>query len=240
MATFLFVHGAWHGAWCWYRVLPRLESAGHRAIAIDLPGLGRDRTPLPEVTLDLWADAVGRAIDAAGEPVVLVGHSRGGLVISAAAERHPQGIRSLTYLTAYLLKDGDTLLARAGDDTESDVVSNVVFSPDQTSTTFRPEALKDVLYADCSDEDVALARLSLVPEPVKPLATPLRLTEERWGSIPRDYVVCTKDRTIGPKFQRRMAAEGACRRILTLDAGHSPFFSAPDALVKQLVSIATD
>jgi pimeloyl-ACP methyl ester carboxylesterase len=58
MSTFVLVHGAWHGAWCWYKVVPRLRQAGHEVIAPDLPSLGRDRTPIAEVSLDRWADSI--------------------------------------------------------------------------------------------------------------------------------------------------------------------------------------
>lgn len=80
MSTFVLVHGSWHAAWCWYKIVPRLERAGHRAIAIDLPGHGLDQTPLTDVTMDSYVDAIGGAVDEAGEPVVLVAHSRGGIV----------------------------------------------------------------------------------------------------------------------------------------------------------------
>src|SRR5262245_17861037 len=100
MSTFVLVHGAWHGAWCWYKVVPQLTQAGHTAIAPDLPGLGRDRTPLAEISLDRWTEAICEIVDAATEPVVLVGHSRGGIVISEVAERRPARVATLVYLTA--------------------------------------------------------------------------------------------------------------------------------------------
>jgi len=77
MARFVLVHGAWHGAWCWYKVVPALERLGHAVQAIDLPGHGVDRTPLADVTLDAYVDRVGEAIARAGEPVMLVGHFSG-------------------------------------------------------------------------------------------------------------------------------------------------------------------
>ena len=68
MATFVLVHGAWHGGWCWEDVAPRLAADGHAVFAPDLPGLGSDRTPLPEVTLDLCAARVARLLETIGEP----------------------------------------------------------------------------------------------------------------------------------------------------------------------------
>ena len=64
MKTFIFIHGSWHGSWNWHRVVPILEQLGHRAIAIDLPGMGRDKTPIQEVKLKTSVDAVCKVIDA--------------------------------------------------------------------------------------------------------------------------------------------------------------------------------
>ena len=131
MSTFVLVHGAWHGAWCWYKVVPRLTQAGHRVFAPDLPSLGRDRTPVAEISLDRWADSICKVVEAAVEPVILVGHSRGGIVISAVAERVPKRIAMLVYLTAFLLRDGETLLEVAQTADSSLVVPNIVVADDQ-------------------------------------------------------------------------------------------------------------
>src|SRR5690348_12061426 len=109
MTSFVLIHGAWHGGWCWQRVTPLLEAAGHRVWAPDLPGLGSDRTPLEQVTLDTWRDFVCKHLERAGEPAILVGHSRGGVVISAVAEAMPEKIARLAYLAAFLVPDGKTL-----------------------------------------------------------------------------------------------------------------------------------
>src|SRR6185295_5208657 len=107
MSTYLLIHGAWHGAWCWYKVAPRLETLGHKVIAPDLPSLGTDKTPVNRVSLALWRDHVSAIIDATPEPVILVGHSRGGIVISEVAEHRPDRIRTLVYLTAFLVRAGE-------------------------------------------------------------------------------------------------------------------------------------
>src|SRR5512135_2022364 len=95
LSTIILVHGAWHGAWCWYKILPLLEKAGHKAIAVDLPGFGRDRTPLCEVSLQSYVDRVCAAIDEQRGRVILVAHSRGGIVISQTAEQRPERVESL-------------------------------------------------------------------------------------------------------------------------------------------------
>ena len=142
------VHGAWHGAWCWYKVVPLLRRAGHIVVAPDLPSLGRDRTPLCQVSLGTWVDRICHFVDTASEPVVLVGHSRAGIIISEVAERRPEKIAVLVYLAAYLLRDGESLLPVAQRDGTSLVLPNLVVSEDQTSSTIKPEAIREVFYGE--------------------------------------------------------------------------------------------
>src|SRR3569832_3035470 len=80
MSTLVLVHGAWHGGWSWYRIAARLEAAGHTVFAPDMPGHGTDRTPIEDVTMDTIVAKIGGYIDAAKEPVILAGHSYGGVV----------------------------------------------------------------------------------------------------------------------------------------------------------------
>ena len=110
------VHGAWHGSWCWKNIKGELERHGHTVVARDLPGLGEDKTPAEEVTLERYTDAVCETLLSEPEPVLLVGHSMAGIVISQAAERRPDRIKGLVYITAYLLREGQALLQVAQED----------------------------------------------------------------------------------------------------------------------------
>src|SRR5450759_3496618 len=94
MSTYVLIHGSWHGAWCWYKIIPILEQAGHKAIALDLPGHGRDWTAARDVSMQSYVESFCNILDAQPEPVILVGHSRGGIVISQAAEHRPEKIRN--------------------------------------------------------------------------------------------------------------------------------------------------
>jgi pimeloyl-ACP methyl ester carboxylesterase len=234
MSTYLLIHGAWHGGWCWHKVATRLAKLGHRVIAPDLPGLGRDKTPVNRVSLALWRDFVCDIVDAQPEPVILAGHSRGGIVISEVAEHRPQRIRSLVYVTAFLLRDGECLFDLAQQDHPSLVSPNMLMSEDKSCSTMRDAAIRDAFYGECSDDDVALARSLLQPEPTVPLATPVRVTEANFGRVPRVYVECQRDQAIAPALQKQMYAALPCRKILSIDTDHSPFFSRPDELTAHL------
>jgi pimeloyl-ACP methyl ester carboxylesterase len=238
MSTYVLVHGAWHGAWCWYKLIAGLERAGHRVVAADLPGLGKDKSSVGDVNLELWAKSVCDLLDAQNEPVILVGHSRGGILISEAAERRPAKVRTLVYLCAFLLKDGQTLLKVAEEDGTSHVLPNLVVAEDQVTGMVRAEAYRDVYYNTCSDEDIALARTLLSPEPLAPMLTPIHVTEDNFGRVPRIYIECLQDHAIPLRLQKKMYTESPCSKVMTLDTDHSPFFCAPDQLAQQLLSLA--
>ena len=235
MSTFVLVHGAWHGGWCWYRIAARLEAAGHTVFAPDMPGHGTDRTPIEDVTMDAIVAKIGGCIDAAKEPVILVGHSYGGAVITQTAERYAAKISRLVYVAAFLLQNGQSTLDAAADD-DTALNGNVIFAPDGKTATANPSIYREAFYASCRDEDIALARQLLVPEAVAGFQTPVEITAQNFGRIPRDYVECTQDRAISIARQRRLHAAQPCRRVFTLETDHSPFFSAPDALTECLLA----
>lgn len=240
MSTFVLVHGSWHGAWCWHKLIPILERAGHRAVALDLPGHGRDWTDPGAVTMQSYVDAVCAVIDAQSEPVILVGHSRGGIVISQTAEHRPDRIRSLVYLAAYLIPNGEAMLPTALSDADSLIGPNLMMDPERGFHMLRQEAFKPALYADCSDEDVALANALLTPEPNAPVGTPLSLSDANYGRVPRVYIETLQDAGVSPALQRRMLATVPCQKIISMQTSHSPFLSAPAQLASNLISLGPD
>jgi pimeloyl-ACP methyl ester carboxylesterase len=231
LTTFVLVHGAWHGAWCWHRVVPLLERAGHRVLTPELPGHGRDRTPVREVSLAGYADAVGRALAGEPEPVVLVGHSLAGMVITQAAANSPGRVRALVYLAAFLPDDGQSLTGLAEGDTESLLTPASRVDVAAGTVSIDPAGLVPALYADCPEEDVALARSVVRPEPLAPLSEPVRLGAARPAATPRIYIECLHDRALPLPRQRLMQAARPCARVHGLPSGHSPFFSVPETLV---------
>lgn len=237
MSNYVLIHGAWHGAWCWYKVLPLLKRFGHEVIAPDLPGLGKDITPIDQISLESWTESICEILDAQPNPVVLVGHSRGGIILSAAAEKCPQKIARLVYVTAGLVRDGESLRQLLVEDGTSLLLPNLVIADDGISLTVKEEALKAVFYGECPEEDIALARLLLRPEPRGPTGTPIHITEENFGSVPRFYIECLRDKAIPQSLQKKMYSALPCQKVITIDTDHSPFFSAPQRLVECLLSI---
>lgn len=237
MSTYVFVHGSWHGAWCWYKMIPRLEKAGHKAIAVDLPGHGRDWTPATNVSLQSYVECVCKVLNNLPESAILVGHSRGGIVISQTAETCPDKIKTLVYLAAYLIPNGEAMLPTALSDSTSLIVANLILNEEQGWHMLKEEAFRDALYADCSDEDVTLARSLLTPEPNAPVATPITTTNENFGRVPRVYIECLNDQGVSPSLQKKMYTTVPCQRVISMNTSHSPFLSAPDELVAHLLTM---
>ena len=92
MKTFILIHGSWHSAWNWHKVIPILEEAGHKVFAIDLTGMGRDKTPIQEVKMATTVQKICDLIDTIDGQVILVGHSKNGVMISQVAEYRPDKI----------------------------------------------------------------------------------------------------------------------------------------------------
>ena len=240
MATFVLVHGAFAAGWCWDRLVPLLEAEGHTVDALDLPGHGGDPAPIAEMTLENNARRVAEHVEAAAEPVVLVGHSMGGMSITQAAELVPDRIAKLVYLAAFLPSDGMTLPQLAALEPNVDgVQANLVV--DEAAGTFgiAAHALRDVVFGECDDEAFAFAAARREPEALAAAGAPVQLTEARAGSVPRIYIECTLDRAIGIEKQRVMQAMRPCEQVFTLDTDHSPFFSTPRELADCLLAIAS-
>ncbi|MCF6326609.1 MAG: alpha/beta fold hydrolase [Devosiaceae bacterium] len=237
MSTFLLIHGGWHAGWCWDKVKPLLEAQGHTVMAPDLPGHGSDNTPLHEVTMEKYARATVDFASSASEPVIVVGHSMTGLSNSQAVEYAPEKFKAQVFMAAFLLSNGQCLMDQAQPDQENLVLRNLTFSDDQSSMTFNEDALKAALYGECTDEDIEWARGKLEAQASAPFATPVQLTDEKWGSVPRYYVECLRDWAITPKSQKAMYEANPCEKVFTIDTDHSPFMSRPAELVKHLVSI---
>jgi pimeloyl-ACP methyl ester carboxylesterase len=239
MARFVLVHGAWHGAWCWDGVAADLRAAGHEVDAIDLPGHGEDATPADEVTLDRYAQRVAAALDAGEGPAVLVGHSMGGIAITQAAELRPDRIALLVYVCAFLPRDGESLqiLAELPENAGDIVMPNAVIEP--PVAIMPPDAARAAFYSRCSDADASAAVARLDPQPLAPLGTPVALTAQRAGSVPRAYIACLADAAIPIALQRRMIDASPCREVAELDSDHSPFACRRAELAAELQRLAS-
>ncbi|MGB8363285.1 MAG: alpha/beta fold hydrolase [Rhizomicrobium sp.] len=239
---FVLVHGGFHGAWCWSRLVPHLELLGHEVVALDLPGHGERRDE--RSTLVDRRDAIV-AVMRAGD--VLVGHSGGGYDITLAADARPHLARHLVYLAAGLPLEGRTVIeATGGAPAERDGQSTQLMSDETGMTRFiRPdargrmecvdiEAVRAFFYHDCDDETVRWAFERLSPAPVEFLGEPVSVSRFWQAELPRSYIHCLQDRAKPASMTRSVVARLGVEP-LAIDTSHSPFLSRPEELAKLLV-----
>ena len=214
----VLVHGAWHGAWCWDAVVKELSDRGVPAAAVELPLTGFRND----------VAAVRRALEEAGDEVVVCAHSYGGMVVSTAAQG-VAGVRHLVFLTAFQTAEGEdmaTLLMRE----PSPLTTAMVIGPG--GVTVDPSRLHEVFYADSAPSVAAGLAARLRP---MPLEDPGVMTgTPAWGEVPSTYVICARDNAIAPATQRFMAARAG--QVVEWDSDHSPFLTRPAAIADLLMS----
>lgn len=233
MANILLVHGAAHGAWCWRDVIPALSALGHRVHAIDLPSHGDDTTPYADVTLDMYADAILKALP---EPAIVVAHSMAGYPVTLAAERAPAVFQRLIYLCAYVPAPGLSLAERRMQAPRQPLLPAVRMTGDRKGWSADPAMAPGIFYHDCAPQAVAYALDRLSIQATQPTSVPV-LTGENYDSVSKSYIRCMDDHTIPPEFQITMTADWPPAEVYEMTCGHSPFLSDPLALSRLIDSI---
>ena len=216
----VLVHGAWHGAWCWATLQAELDRRGIPSLAIDLPGHGASVEPLADLTTD--AAAVSALLATVDRPVVLVGHSYGGAVISEATTAYGNVIH-LVFLAAYVLDVGESVIGLSGSMPEAHTALGAAMVVADGSSTIDPQQAHAALYNRC-DPMVTTANVArLCPQPFATFTQPA--TGAAWRHISSTYVRCLDDQAVALTHQDFMAAR--CTTVETLDTDHSPFSSMP-------------
>jgi pimeloyl-ACP methyl ester carboxylesterase len=277
-AVFVLVHGGWHNHSAWDRVTPILEAAGFAALTLDLPGAGAnaiapaslgfrpfdpvafaaERSPVAGVTQEERTQAVVALVKEAASlgsgKVILVGHSAGGMTISAVAEQVPHLLLAVVYLAGFMVPNGMPLLAMLQHETMASALAPGLFVGDpaaigatrihggSTDEAYR-SLLKASFYDDVSESEFARAASQLhCDEPNAGALAPSKITPGRFGKVPRHYIRCTRDRAIPLTGQDHMIATvdeaiGGKTTTHTLESSHSPFLSQPATLSKILIDI---
>lgn len=233
--SILLVHGAWHGAWCWAPLRARLAALGIESVAIDLPGHGERRRLSWLIRWQAYIDAVRDAVAAFDVPPIVVGHSMGGGVIGGAAELAPELFRALVYVAAFVPLDGESIGGLAKQEAAAPGLKPRMTRGD---VYFEHRDTAGLFFHDVPDADRWAAMVQ--PQPIRPTRTPIRVTPERYGSLPRFYVKCDLDRALSPSFQQRMIDRTPMRRVFRMNSGHSPFLSDPDRLAAILAEIVEE
>jgi len=231
----LLIHGAWQGSWTWTRLTPLLQARSLTSIALDLPGNGQDDVAPGDVSLDLYLDHIADVLGGIDGKVSLVGHSGGGMVATAAAERFAERVSRIAYIAGMMLPPGmgfkdlqDSVDGIAG------ITPHLLWSEDRLTNWAAADKALEIFYHDCPPEIAADAVSRLRPQPFGGFALVAHPTAARYGAIPRLYIEATEDRSVGIVEQRRMQALVPGAAVASLTTGHVPQLSAPEALADLL------
>lgn len=241
MSNIILVHGAWGSAWEFSDVVNLLSSDSNKVTALDLPGHGQNAQPIADVTMAAYVKAVIDAINAQNEKVILVGHSLAGAIISQVAEEVPEKIDRLIFVAAILPANGETPLSLMQSDERGQLLPNTIFSRDQTYATITEETVRTVLLNDINDQE-HLDRLVphfLFKQATQPFMAEAQLTKEKFGAVRKFYVRASADKVLTPELQGRMLNSWKMNKVFTLESGHFPLNSIPQALVDVIHEAST-
>ena len=229
MTTFALIHGAWHGAWCWDRLIPELEQRGHRAVAVDLPCDDPSATTMDNARL------VAESVADAGDDVVVVGHSLGG--ITAAVMPLVRPVRRIVFLAALMPRPGRSLgdvMGSEPDTTTEEFRTLPRHVGEAGSVTWDPDVAAPFFYRTCDPETArwAAGRLRTQYWTTSREVCPL----EKWPDCELVSIVCTEDELLDPAWSRRIARDVLEVEPLELPGGHFPMLGIPADLADALTS----
>ncbi|KAL9265646.1 Salicylic acid-binding protein 2-like protein [Drosera capensis] len=237
---FVLIHGVCHGAWCWYKLIPLLEKAGHRATAVDMAASGINMKSIHELKgIRDYTEPLLKFLEELpqDEKVVLVGHSYGGVNVALATEIFPEKIEVEIYVAAIMSSTAhqpsyvvDKFLETEEGFLDSEFKCDGDPAESLTTVIFGPKCMALQLYC-----------LQLRPSSVFQHELPkgITLSEKGYGSVRRVYVTCDQDRTITLNFQHWMIEESGASEVKELKGSdHMPMFCMPQELCNYLVDIA--
>lgn len=222
MTHFVLVHGAWHNAWCWERVIPVLRDAGHTASAVGLPQQRGAGAQSCAVTIE-------KALSTPADTVV-VAHSAAGLVAPTVAQ--VARVAELVLVAALMQVPGMSWIEqRAATGSEQHTAfflerESHILTDEVGALSWRATDAAELFYNDCKPADAALATQRLSPQHLTIFNECAPARES--SLIPTRYVVCSQDRVVSPEWAKRTAHLQFNARIEEFDAAHSPFWSRPD------------
>lgn len=239
--NFLLIHGAWQGAWAWSKVKKILSQRGFFVKAIDLPGSGSDKTPAEAVSIDLYVkEIINFAKSMPSGKITLVGHSMGGMAITAAASAEPLLFDKLIYLCAFLPRNGESVLDLANQARDLYGISGPKIEMKNNFESFvTKEEIEEVFFNDYDNDDLTLASSQFRAQSISPIITPIAIPPE-FSKIEKYYIKCERDKVIPYEMQDLMRLRAGIQSEHVLDSGHEPFWTTPCQLSEILIDINTN
>lgn len=238
MTDIVLIHGAWQGSWVWADVAPVLDLRGYKCHAVDLPGSAPDVEDRASVTFADQVDYLKDVIAGIGNPVIVVGHSGGGLAASQIAEEMPDRVAGVIYIAGMMLPDATRFadvveMCREQEPSAVGIWPHLDHLPGMSAVP--ATAATDVFYQDCDPDAAASAAAKLTPQSNAARDVSPTLSEARFGTVPRVYIEALKDRSVVPAVQRRMQKLMPGARVYRIDTGHAPMLADPKGLSELLL-----
>jgi len=235
--TFVLVHGAFQAPYTWQFVKTKLEAAGQKVVVIELQGHGQDQTPASAISIKSYRDKVVSAITAIEGPVVLVGHSLGGAIITAVTDAIPDRIEKLVYLAGFVPANNQSIFDLTSLDPNSQFGPNLTFSPDGATAMIANDKILQVFAQDGNDQVKQLLIQNNRPEPIAPQAEKILLSNPAFATVPKYYIHTTLDHAITIDLQNKMVASAGIKNVYAVASGHCPMLTKPDEVTSILLKI---
>jgi len=229
--TVVLVHGAFHGAWCWSRVVDGLAALGIAALAVDLPEF--DAEEKTALGLQRDAEAVRDVLRACSGRVVVCGHSYGGVVVTEAVTPETPASH-LVYLAAAVPDVDEGLADCIPNLTQAPIFRAMAPGPGD-SLLIDPEKAADIFYNDCESELATWAAAQLRPQTAGCLTE--GVTRAAWRDVESTYILCEQDLVLSGLVQEAMAKR--CTRVARWSTSHSPMLSRPELAIDLLADLAS-
>jgi pimeloyl-ACP methyl ester carboxylesterase len=238
--TFVLVHGAWHGAWCWAAVISQLQKLGDRAVAVDLPGHGASNVSRSEATLAGYIETVAGMIENRGlKDVILAGHSLGGMTISGVVQKIPQLIKRVIYVSAIVPRDGESAIHTLPDGAAIARSMERLRSLPDPSSPVNEEMFRTQYIQDGSRQLQDFVLAALVPEPVAPMLEPISMKNFYTCGVPQSFLVCEDDISRGPgHWHPNFSSRLHNPTLGSVKSGHEVMFTAPVQCARALHELA--
>jgi len=236
MKTYVLLHGAWHGSWCWNKVIPLLRTKGDTVITPDIPWTFDNLYPNRSIDMNLFAAQLCELIVDLNVQVILVGHSMAGLLSSIIISKIPDHISSAFYICGFIPAHGQCINDLESIMSNSTIASNMFLDQKKRSMIVPDTCIKEGFFHDCNEIDYNFVKQRIKPQLVSTFLHTMDIDYSKLTDTRKIYIECKDDKAVPILAQREMQKNTNIDQTLSLPCGHSPFFSLPEKLVQLLYS----
>ena len=241
MITYVLVHGALFTGNVWQDLEHYLKAHGAKTVVVNVPGRNHDGVKPEAATLELAAKKVCAAVRAQKGPVILVGHSQGGAIITQSSDECGRAVKALVYVAAVAPQSGESAFQALSAHDNANFDACATFNPlTESYEVYREGPIREYFMADVSAEKAKAASGNMVSEPAMIGSVKLHFNEDQFRKIPKYYIETRDDKIIAWDTQKKIEAEWKWKKRFTMNTSHAPFLSQPDVLGKYLLQIGAE